>query len=176
VSKERIGRLQRWILLALLDKKYVNYDGKVCIDQGNIYQGYYGVQQYGHGYRAHRWYLYKETAHRARSAWPAVCMSLRLMKEKGLIETRPYSCDYCLTSKGKKVAKSLKLMGDAPASSPARPAGHGTADATAANNNKENPRSGVMAGHVPGRGDINNKKLIKEIDEVQAMLGKILKK
>jgi hypothetical protein len=73
MSKERLSRLQKWILQEASKAKYIDTD--------MIYRGYYGLDG-GKGYP----YVNDADRRRARSAWVSVCGSLRRLVEKGLLE------------------------------------------------------------------------------------------
>lgn len=79
MSNERLSRLQKWILSAIHDSTllvpesrdaYLNcHPGEQYIESKHIYEGYYGLTDWREGMRAR----------------PAVCESLRRLRESGLI-------------------------------------------------------------------------------------------
>ncbi len=73
MSKERLSRLQKWILSAVSEAKHIDTD--------DIYRGYYGLDG-GKGYP----YVDDHERRKARSAWVAVSGSLHRLVEKGLLE------------------------------------------------------------------------------------------
>jgi len=79
MSTERLSKLQKWVLLAIYDSTllvpesrdaYLNcHPGEQYIESKHIYEGYYGLTDWREGMRAR----------------PAVCESLRRLRESGLI-------------------------------------------------------------------------------------------
>lgn len=112
MSEQRLSELQKWVLLYLLENKYhVPGIKHMVIHTSDIYQDFYHIVNVA-SYNRHRsTFDSDEMQRRANCARPAVCLSLRLMIEKGLIEEYPYSGDFCLTDKGRRVAKKLQQAG-----------------------------------------------------------------
>jgi len=145
MSEQRLSKLQKWVLLYLLENKYhVPGFKHTVIHTSDIYRGFYHIVNVA-SYNRHRsTFDSDEIQRRANCAKPAVCLSLRLMIEKGLIQEHPYSGDYCLTDKGRRVAKKLQGAGLVPG-------------VLTINNNKTAVSSPAKPATSPRGRDVNNK-------------------
>lgn len=103
MSKQRLSKLQKWILTKC-------FESQSSLDRGEIYQEYFGLSHKDRSYPCHK----KDEngcplIYRRDAAYVSVSRSLKNLKEKGLIIDNFQFCAD-LTDKGKEKALILIPM------------------------------------------------------------------